>query len=200
MPTPAAESANGGVGGAAKQVAEHASAIARLEVELASLELKQKAASLGIGAGLAVGAAVVAFYMVGFLFATLAAGLATFLAVWLALLIVTLFLGLVVVATRADRPQPHPEGLSARPGAGDPRGETHRGGAQAVTRTQAEIQRELEAEREQLAGAVEQLRDSFKLKPKLPALAAGAASVGFVLAGGVGATMRYFARRSRERH
>ncbi len=96
MPTPAAESANGGVGGAARQVAEHASAIARLEIELASLELKRKAASLGIGAGLAIGAAVVAFYMVGFLFATVAAGLATFLATWLALLIVTVFLGLLV--------------------------------------------------------------------------------------------------------
>jgi F0F1-type ATP synthase assembly protein I len=98
MPTPAgAEQANGGVGGAAKQVAEHASAIARLEIELASLELKKKVTSLGIGAGLAIGAAVVAFFMVGFLFATLAAGLATFLPWWLALLIVTLFLGLVVV-------------------------------------------------------------------------------------------------------
>ncbi len=69
-----------------------------------------------------------------------------------------------------------------------------------MTRTQAQIQSELEAEREQLAGAVEQLRDSFALKPKLPVLAAGAASIGFVLAGGVGATMRYFARRGRERH
>jgi Protein of unknown function (DUF3618) len=67
------------------------------------------------------------------------------------------------------------------------------------TRTQEQIQTEIEAEREQLADAVEQLRDSFNLKPKLPALAAGAASVGFVLAGGIGATMRYFARRSRER-
>ena len=68
-----------------------------------------------------------------------------------------------------------------------------------MTRTQAQIQSDLEAEREQLADAVEQLRDSFNLKPKLPALAAGAASVGFVPSGGVGATMRYFARRSRER-
>jgi hypothetical protein len=97
MPTPAgAEHVNGGVGGAAKQVAEHASAIARLEIELASLELKKKATSLGIGAGLFVGAAVLALFMVGFLFATLAAGLATFLPWWLALLIVTLFLGLLV--------------------------------------------------------------------------------------------------------
>ena len=96
MPTPGAEQANGGVGGAAKQVAEHASAIARLEIELASLELKKKVTSLGIGAGLFVGAAVLALFMVGFLFATLSAGLATFLPWWLALLIVTLFLGLLV--------------------------------------------------------------------------------------------------------
>jgi hypothetical protein len=97
MPTPAgAEQSNGGVGGAAKQVSEHASAIARLEIELASLELKKKVTSLGIGAGLFVGAAVLALFMVGFLFATLAAGLATFLPWWLALLIVTLFLGLLV--------------------------------------------------------------------------------------------------------
>ena len=97
MPTPAgAEQSNGGVAGAAKQVAEHASEITRLEIELASLELKKKVTSLGIGAGLFVGAAVLALFMVGFLFATLAAGLATFLPWWLALLIVTLFLGLLV--------------------------------------------------------------------------------------------------------
>jgi hypothetical protein len=67
-------------------------------------------------------------------------------------------------------------------------------------RTQAQIQSEIETERERLAGAVEQLRGSFDLGPKLPVLAAGAASVGFVLAGGISATMRYFARRGRERH
>jgi hypothetical protein len=86
-------SQNGGLGGAAKDVAEHASSIARLEVELAAMELKQKVASLGIGIGLGVGAAVFGVFMLGFLFATLAAALATFLATWLALLIVTLFLG-----------------------------------------------------------------------------------------------------------
>jgi hypothetical protein len=97
MPTPGAEQRNGGVGGAAKQVADHASALAKLEIELASVELKKKLTSLGIGAGLGVAAGVLAFFMVGFLFATLAAGLATFLPWWLALLIVTLFLGLLVV-------------------------------------------------------------------------------------------------------
>ena len=73
-------------------------------------------------------------------------------------------------------------------------------------RTPEQIRRDLEAEREQLADAVEHLRDSIgsaanvggKLKAKLPAAAAGAASLGFVLAGGVGATMRYFSRRGRE--
>lgn len=68
-----------------------------------------------------------------------------------------------------------------------------------MTRTQAQIQNELESERAQLADAVEQLRDSFKVKPNLAVLGAGAAAVGFVLAGGIGATMRYFARRGRER-
>lgn len=94
MPTPAtSQGRNGGVGGAAKQVAEHASSIARLEVELAALELKKKVTVLGVGIGLGVGAAIFGLFMLGFLFLTLAAALDTFLATWLALLIVTLFLG-----------------------------------------------------------------------------------------------------------
>ena len=102
MPTPAADATNatqaknGGVAGAAKLVAEHASAIARLEVELAALELKKKVTALGIGIGLAVGAGLFAFFGLGFVFATIAAGLATTMSVWLALLIVTL--GLFVIA------------------------------------------------------------------------------------------------------
>lgn len=70
-------------------------------------------------------------------------------------------------------------------------------------RTPDQIRADIQAEREQLAAAVEHLRDSLgvaeKIKAKLPLLAAGAASAGFVLAGGVGATMRYFARRGRDR-
>ena len=88
--------ANGGVGGAAKSVAEHASAIARLEIELAALELKKKVVALGIGIGMAVGAAVFVIFGLGFAFATIAAALATFLSTWLALLIVTV--GLLAVA------------------------------------------------------------------------------------------------------
>jgi putative superfamily III holin-X len=91
-----AENGGPGIGGAAKQVAEHASALARLEMELAGLELKRKIANLGIGIGLAITAAVFALYALGFGFATVAAALATFLATWLALLIV--FGGLLLIA------------------------------------------------------------------------------------------------------
>ncbi len=92
MPTPETETAGPGLGAAAKDVAEHASAIARLEIELASLELKKKVAALGLGIGLLVGALLVVVYGIGFLFATIAAALATFLPVWASLLVVTVFL------------------------------------------------------------------------------------------------------------
>jgi 4-amino-4-deoxy-L-arabinose transferase-like glycosyltransferase len=87
---------NGGVGGAAKSVAEHVSSIARLEIELAALELKNKVTAIGIGIGLGLGAAIFGLFGLGFVFATIAAALATFLPTWLALLIVTL--GLFVLA------------------------------------------------------------------------------------------------------
>lgn len=93
MPTPETESP--GLGTAAKLVAEKASAIARLEVELASMEIKRKIAALGIGIGLLFGAVAVLLYAIGFGFATIAAGLATFLPVWLSLLIVTAFMFVV---------------------------------------------------------------------------------------------------------
>ena len=68
--------------------------------------------------------------------------------------------------------------------------------------TTAQLRSEIEAEREQLAGAVEHLRGELdlasKLQPRLPVFAAGAVAAGFVLAGGIGATMRYLARRGRE--
>jgi hypothetical protein len=75
-----------------------------------------------------------------------------------------------------------------------------------TARTPEQIRSDLNVEREELAGAVEQLRGELgeatditgKLRSKLPLVAAGAASAGFVLAGGVGATFRYFARRGRE--
>jgi len=81
MPTRETETV--GVGPAAKQVAEHASSLARLELELAALELKKKVAAFGIGALLFV------VFALWFAFATIAAGLATAMDTWLALLITT---------------------------------------------------------------------------------------------------------------
>jgi Protein of unknown function (DUF3618) len=73
-------------------------------------------------------------------------------------------------------------------------------------RTAEQVQREIEAERDQLAGAVDQLRGEIghvtdvagKVKQRLPLVAGAAATLGFVIAGGIGATMRYAARRGRE--
>jgi uncharacterized membrane protein YqjE len=93
MHTPISEPhQNGGLGGAAKSVAEHASAIARLEIELAGIEVKKKVKALGIGIGMGVAAAIFGLFGLAFVFATIAAALATFLATWLALLIVTIAL------------------------------------------------------------------------------------------------------------
>jgi uncharacterized membrane protein YqjE len=105
MPTPASESEtriteprHGGLGASAKQVAEHASALARLELELAALELKAKVAALGLGIGLGLGALVLALFMLGFGLATIAVVLSIFLDTWLAMLIVTAgLLGLVAL-------------------------------------------------------------------------------------------------------
>jgi hypothetical protein len=80
--------------------------------------------------------------------------------------------------------------------------------ATTPSRTPDQILREIETEREQLVGAVEHLRGELgeatnvaaKLKSRLPVAAAGAATAGFVLAGGIGATLRYLARRGRDGH
>jgi hypothetical protein len=74
-------------------------------------------------------------------------------------------------------------------------------------RTPDTVRREIEAERQELATAVEQLREgigdvanvSAKLRARLPVVAAGALGAGFFFAGGIGATMRFLARKGRER-
>jgi hypothetical protein len=101
MPTRAAENGRAGVGAAAREVAEHASTLARLELELATLEMRRKAGALGGGVVLAAAGALVALYGLGFLLATAAAALATFLPTWLALLIVSLVLLAVAGALAA---------------------------------------------------------------------------------------------------
>ncbi len=73
-------------------------------------------------------------------------------------------------------------------------------------RTAADVRKDIAHERDELAGAVEELRGDLasatdvagKIRGNLPAVAAGAAGLGFFVAGGLGATMRYVARRGRE--
>ena len=73
-------------------------------------------------------------------------------------------------------------------------------------RSVTQVRRDIEEERRRLAASVAVLRGELgnatdltaKLRAKLPLAVAGALVTGFVLAGGVGATMRYFARRGRE--
>lgn len=73
----------------------------------------------------------------------------------------------------------------------------------ADQRGPAELRQEIESERNELASAVEDLRENMdpteKLRANLPAVAAGALAAGFVLAGGIGATFRLVFRRGRER-
>jgi hypothetical protein len=73
-------------------------------------------------------------------------------------------------------------------------------------RTTTEIRHEIESERTALADSVNSLRSeiseatniSAKLRAKLPAAAGGALATGFVLAGGIGATVRFIFRKGRE--
>ena len=69
-------------------------------------------------------------------------------------------------------------------------------------RTPEQVRREIEAEREGLADAVDDLRSEMdvnaKLRGKLPLAAAAALGAGFVVSGGIGATMRLLMRRGRE--
>ena len=70
------------------------------------------------------------------------------------------------------------------------------------SRTTDQVRRDIEAERERLGMAVDDLRGEMdinaKLKDKLPVAAAAALGIGFVVSGGIGATMRLLMRRSRE--
>lgn len=73
-------------------------------------------------------------------------------------------------------------------------------------RSPDQLRHAIEEERRLLAQAVDALRADLgdatnvadKLRSKLPVVAAGALGLGFVVAGGIGATMRLVMRRSRE--
>lgn len=69
-------------------------------------------------------------------------------------------------------------------------------------RSPEQVKADIEAERDRLAASVDELRSEMdvnaKLRPKLPLAAAAALGAGFVISGGIGATMRLLMRKSRE--
>lgn len=74
-------------------------------------------------------------------------------------------------------------------------------------RTPAQVRHDIETERDELARALDSLRNGIgdvtdvaaKVRANLPLVAAAAAGAGFLLAGGLGATLRLLSRRSRRR-
>jgi hypothetical protein len=91
-----------GIRAAVRRIVAHGKALATLERELAQLEMKRKAGSLGAGAGVGIAAGVFAFFAVAFLLAAAAAALDLVVPTWAALLIMfgilmllTVILGLV---------------------------------------------------------------------------------------------------------
>ena len=73
-------------------------------------------------------------------------------------------------------------------------------------RTPAQVKDDIATEREELARAVETLRSGLgeaadvgaRLRANLPIVVVAAAGAGFLLSGGIGATLRLLARRGRE--
>jgi len=105
-----------GLGTATKSVAEHASALVRLELELATLELKRKVTKLAMGIAFGAVTAVLLLYALGFGIGAAAAGIATATSTWIALLIVTgglvllaAILGLIAMAALKKATPPVPE-------------------------------------------------------------------------------------------
>jgi len=72
---------------------------------------------------------------------------------------------------------------------------------------ESEVREQIRKERTALADSLDELRGELgeatdvgaRLGGVLPLAIAGATGAGFVLGGGIGATVRYFMRRSRER-
>ncbi len=77
----------------------------------------------------------------------------------------------------------------------------------AERRSPEVVRGEIAVERERLATAVDELRNRLgeatdverQVRSRIAVLAPAAFATAFVVSGGVGATMRYFARRGRER-
>ena len=149
-----------GLTGATRRVAEHARSIVRLEIQLATAELKAKLTALGTGLGFSLGAAVLAFLALSFALAAAAAGLATTLPVWASLLIVA---GAVLLSARSARPSASRSCGRAR--TRFPSRRSRKSSAPrrrcAMGNEEAQIREEIAAERQELTDAVSSLRSEL---------------------------------------
>ena len=103
-----------GVRGAVKEVARRASAVARLQAELAKAEFARTGKNAGAGAGLALGAAFLGVFVFALLTALFVVALAYALPLWASILIVMIVYLLVaggLVALSRDRFR-HAKGMS----------------------------------------------------------------------------------------
>ena len=80
--------ASAGLRGALKEVAQRASGVARLQVELFKTEIADTGKNVGVGAGLVFGAAFIAVFAFGLLTTLFVVLLAIVLELWLSILIV----------------------------------------------------------------------------------------------------------------
>jgi hypothetical protein len=89
------------LGAAAREVSDRAMSLARLEIQLAKLEVARKLGSLAKAAGFGAASAVLLLFGLGFGLAAAAAGLSEALPMWVSLLIVCGALLLVAAALGA---------------------------------------------------------------------------------------------------
>lgn len=98
--------AGAGLRGAIKDVARRATAVARLQAELAKAELAKSGKNAGVGLGLIIGAALIGFFAFALLTALFVVALANALPLWLSILIV-LVVYLIVVAILGSLARSH---------------------------------------------------------------------------------------------
>jgi F0F1-type ATP synthase membrane subunit b/b' len=92
-----------------------------------------------------------------------------------------------------------PEADSGTPEAVDSTPEAVDRTPKAADRTPEQVRQEIEAERERLLGAIADLRSDVDQAAKKAAELKSKVSAGLVVAVGIGATMRYLARRHHRR-
>ena len=150
---------------AARNVAEHATAVAKLELELKTMELKKKAKSFGVGIGLGVGAACSPFFMVAFASRDDRRGVRDVPALVARPLIVTAvcfcsvgLLGLLArnAIKKVRRRSPNRRSV---------RQSSRRRHSRADATDERQVRKELDAERERLAAAIDELRASIGEEP-----------------------------------